>query len=89
MKKKTKQEYIYCTKCGEDLIRTPVPAEKAMIQDWNKHPLGTKYNKETGMRQFGIRVFCTNYRWWHADHINFIDEDSLHDSDLPELVAME
>ncbi len=82
----------FCPECGRALIRTPIPAEKAKIvsYDWgdmNTYILGDRFNKYTGLRQFGIRVLCLNKRWYNH-HTDYVDENSLHDSDLPELIAL-
>lgn len=86
MKEKFEQ---YCTECGGVLIRIPVPAEKTKIVEYAygdvmTFPLGTRFNKHTGKRQFGLRVQCVNKRWYN-NCTNYIDEDSLHEVDLPEL----
>ena len=82
----------YCEKCGAELIRLPKPAEKIKIEVCNGFDswttiLGQRFNTETGMRQFGIIVKCPNATRWN-DCMNFVDEGSLHDSDLPELTKM-
>ncbi len=82
----------FCKECGEKLLRIPIPAEKAKYQvcgwgDCMTVRLGTRYNKETGLRQFGIRVMCPNSRWYN-DCTNYINPNSLHDSDLPELMDL-
>jgi len=87
MKKKQKIE-LYCSVCGKNLIRIPVSADRAMIPGYDtSYPLGTRYNKYTGMRQFGIRVICLKAKWWNY-HTNYIDQGSLQDSDLPELIKL-
>ena len=79
----------YCTECGRDLIRVPRPAHKLMINFHfdSSFPLGHKYNTKTGKRQFGIVVKCPKARWWN-NHYCHIDENSLHDGDLLELMKM-
>jgi len=67
----------YCTTCGEELIRIPVPAEKAKVLDYGfgdcaYFPLGSKFDKHTGLRQFGIRVKCPNKKWYNR-HTDYID----------------
>lgn len=82
----------FCSRCGSDLIRFPVPAEKAMVLHYSfgdvvRHALGDRYNPRTGLRQFGIRARCPNSRWYWP-HTDYIEDDSLHDSDLPELMKL-
>lgn len=79
----------YCKNCGRELIRIPRPAEKCeiYIAPECSLPLGSRFNSETGLRQFGIVVKCTNARWWN-NCTNYVDKNSLHQSDLPELVLM-
>ena len=77
----------YCSRCGGNLIRIPYPAERLFIDtifDINC-PLGTRFNPITGKRQFGLIVKCENKKWWNNCD-KWIDESSLHDSDLPELI---
>ncbi len=79
---------IYCPQCGEGLIRTPKPAEKLNTYMYNcVLQLGSKYNTKTGMRQFGIFVTCPNNTRWNK-HVSYVDENSLHDSNLDELCKM-
>lgn len=81
----------YCTSCGAELIRVPRPAENLLIEcsAWgDEMPLGTRFNSHTGMRQFGIEVLCPNDRWYNNYHTRYVDGESLHDSDLPELLKM-
>lgn len=81
---------LYCENCGRELIRIPVPAEKATFEvygggcDSATVVLGDRFNKYTGLRQFGIRVMCPNAKWYNHC-TNYVDENSLHDSNLPEL----
>ena len=82
----------FCSECGEGLLRVPIPAEKAKVIscDWGDcmtHKLGHRYNKYTGERQFGIVVMCPNSKWYNHC-TNYVDEKSLHDSDLPELIKL-
>lgn len=79
----------FCEKCGKALIRVPIPAEKAylVVYAWGDcitTVLGDKYNKYTGFRQFGIKVMCPNSKWYNRC-TSYVDEKSLHDSNLPEL----
>jgi len=82
----------YCTECGEHLIRIPKPAHKIIIEVFDPihggaYLLGTKYNEKTGKRQFGIIEKCPNKKWYN-NCTELIDEKSLHDSDLPELLNL-
>lgn len=90
---KTKEKIeMFCSECGSQLIRVPVPAEKAKYTvcgwgDCYTTTLGSRFNRYTGMRQFGIRVMCPNTKWYNSC-TSYIDEKSLHDSDLPELLKL-
>lgn len=80
----------YCSVCGGRLIRIPKPAEKLSVPNYCGGyimylPLGKRFNEETGERQFGILVQCENKKWWNNCD-KWVDENSLHDSDLPELI---
>lgn len=82
----------YCSKCGSELLRVPIPAEKAKVVEYawgdcTTFNLGSRYNKYSGKRQFGIVVMCPNSKWWNHC-TNYVDEKSLHDSDLPELIKL-
>ncbi len=95
IKKDSKPHEAFCTECGELLIRVPVPAEKAYYiaefgcGNFYSVALGTRYSTFTGMRQFGIRVKCLNATgFWFNRHTSYIKEDSLHESDLPELLKL-
>lgn len=93
MKKKKENFEQYCDVCGRALIRVPVPAEKAKFEIYGGSydsvtvVLGQKYNKYTGLRQFGIRIMCPHAKWYNSC-TNYIDENSLHDSNLPELISL-
>ena len=79
----------YCTQCGTELIVVIKPAHKleCMISIMDVGLLGTKYNPETGHRQYGRQIRCPRYKWWRLDnHVCYTDEESLHDSNLPELL---
>ncbi len=87
---KQKKYKEYCPECGSYLIRVPIPAEKARVLccyglDCYFRTLGSRFNESTGLRQFGIRVKCLNAKWYNHC-TDYIDEDSLHDSNLPELL---
>lgn len=85
MREKTLEYNEYCHHCGGILIRVPKPAETLeSYTPWGGFPLGSRFNSETGLRQFGIVVKCPKARWWN-NHTEYVDENSLHDSDLPEL----
>lgn len=79
----------HCTQCGEELIRFPKRADRleVMVSPMDVGLLGSKYNPETGYRQFGIQVRCPNWKWWKLNsHTCYTDENSLHDSDLQMLI---
>lgn len=83
---------MFCPQCGAGLIKIPVPAEKAIYDDcsWGdcvSVAMGTRYNKYSGMRQFAIRAKCPNKKWYN-DCTDGIVKDSLHESDLPELLKL-
>ena len=86
-------EEKYCIACGRELIRIKVPAEKLKFTictpygDCSEEMLGTKFNKHTGKRQFGIRVKCPNANWFNRC-TDYVDEESLHDRDLPDLKTL-
>ena len=78
----------YCSQCGSELIVTIHPANKleVIVSIMDVGLLGDKYNPKTGMRQFGRRIQCPNWKWWKLNsHTCYTDEDSLHDINLPEL----
>jgi hypothetical protein len=80
----------YCTHCGGELIRIPKPAEKLEVthsygSDVYSEPLGTRYSPLNGQRQFGLLVQCINKKWYNHC-TSYVDESSLHTSDLPELL---
>ncbi len=93
MKKKPEEKHeMFCTECGASLLRIPVPAEKAKFEvygwgDCYTVVLGDRFNKYSGLRQFGIRVKCPNAKWYNHC-TDYIDENSLHESDLPELIKL-
>ena len=87
-----RKNQLYCPECGAHVLRIPVAAEKAKVVEyaWGDcvtFRLGSRFNKETGLRQFGIKVKCPNSKWYNHC-TNFVDEDSLHDSDIPELLKL-
>lgn len=84
----------YCVLCGSHLLRVPYPAHTLFVdvyvdESWRsdivRMRLGTKYNSKTGLRQVGIVVVCPKKKWWN-NHEKYVDEKSLHDTDLPELM---
>jgi len=80
----------FCEVCGSELIKVPRPAEKlkySLMFGIGSCELGSRYNSKTGMRQFGIELRCPNKRWWNC-HPSYVIMDSLHDSDLPELLKI-
>jgi len=91
-KMNTKNYQMFCPECGAEVLRIPVPSEEAKVVsyafgDLITFHLGSRFNKETGYRQFGIRVKCPNFRWYN-NCTNYIDENSLHDSDIPQLLNL-
>lgn len=91
--KKTKIEGEFCSNCGKELIRVPGPAEKLeafFLTSFGfvDRRLGARFNPVTGMRQFGIIVKCPHASRWNSKCTNYVDSDSLFDSDLPELINL-
>lgn len=61
----------YCTYCGRALLTAPVGAEE-IVEDmygFTYRPY-TAYDRTTGKRNWGIRYYCPNTRWYnkHSDY---------------------
>ena len=66
-----KNEDKYCYKCGARLLKTKIGAEK--VREYS--PFGSCYsysafNSRTGERQYGMKFYCPNCRWWN-NHTNY------------------
>ena len=70
----------YCVKCGKELQKIRIPAEKAGFI-YNEVNDGVRtlpaFNPETGERQYATRYKCPMIKWYNiiSDHSDYTEKE--------------
>lgn len=70
------KETKYCSHCGREISPILVGAETEYFYygDSKSLPVGTKFNKETGQRQYVKKYICPNSSKYFNKHDDYIIE---------------
>lgn len=66
----------FCCECGAKLLTEKVGAEKYVEHYFEDMYPYSKFDSQTGERQYVMRYYCPNARWYN-NHTNFIDKDII------------